>query len=405
MTEAITPKTDDQVVEAVQQALTEKTPLEVMGAGSKRGYGRPCGETRLLDLSELSGIGLYEPEELVMTAKAGTSIAVIEAALAENRQHLAFEPADLGPLLGGQAGKGTIGGAFACNLSGPGRILAGSARDHILGFSAVSGRGEAIKSGGRVVKNVTGFDLSKLMVGSFGTLAVISEVTFKVLPAPEQVRTVLVSGAQAETAVAIMTKALQSPYEVSGAAHLPPAAAAASTVPEIAGPGGPMTLIRVAGPEPSVEYRCRALGELFRDLGQAGELDDAGSRLLWREIRDVSFFAGSNGNQVWRLSVPPGEGPGVAERLSRSLKGRLYFDWGGGLIWLEMEPRPDGGHNEVRQALNGGHATLIRAAEEVRGGAPVFHPQPGPLAALNARIKESFDPQHILNPGRMVKER
>lgn len=386
----MTLKTAEHVQEAIQNALAGDTPLEVVGAGSKRAFGRPLGEATLLDLSALSGITLYEPEELVMTAGAATPIAEIDAALAENRQQLAFEPADLGPLLGGAADKGTIGGVIACNLSGPRRFKAGSARDHILGFQAVSGRGDAIKSGGRVVKNVTGFDLSKLMTGSFGTLAAMTEITFKVLPAAETVRTIVITGTSREMALDIMTKALQSPYEVSAAAHL--------TTPS------PSTAIRVEGYGPSVEYRSQALRDLLTGLGDAQVLEDADSRVLWRKVRDASLFEAGTGNQIWRLSVAPSRCMEIAETLERTLDGNVYFDWGGGLLWLEIAPRPDAAHLEVRAAIDDGHATLVRAAEEVRARVPVFHPQPPALAALNKRIKESFDPKGILNPGRMVQD-
>ena len=396
MADALTPKTAEHVEEAVQWALGAETPLEVVGAGSKRAFGRPGGGAALLDLSALSGIALYEPEELVMTAGAATPIAEIDAALAENRQQLDFEPADLGPLWGGAADQGTIGGAIASNLSGPRRFKAGSARDHILGFKAVSGRGEAIKSGGRVIKNVTGFDLCKLMTGSFGTLAVLTEVTFKVLPAAETSRTIAITGTSREVALDIMTKALQSPFEVSAAAHL--------TAPVAAGFGGPATLIRLEGHPPSVEYRCQALRDLLAGPGDAGEVEDADSRALWRQVRDASLFDPQADNQIWRLSVPPSQCMEVAEALERAVDGSVYFDWGGGLLWLEMAPRPDAAHREVRRAAGGGHATLVRAGEEVRASVPVFHPQPAALAALGKRIKESFDPKRILNPGRMVQD-
>ncbi len=395
MDNSLTPKTAEQVLDIVRWALSSETPLEVLGAGSKRALGRPVAAKRVLDLSALSGVELYEHAELVMTAKAATPIAEIEKTLAENHQQLAFEPPDLGPLLGGDAGQGTIGGAIACNLSGPRRIKAGAARDHILGFQAVSGRAEAIKSGGRVVKNVTGFDLSKLITGSFGSLSVLTDVTFRVLPAPEIVRTLVLSGTNYATAVEAMTLALQSPYDVSGAAHLSEATSA---------DGRPTTAIRLEGPEPSVDYRLAILREQLSGFGEIDDLADDASRTLWWNLRDVVPFVANSDSQVWRISVAPSRGAEVAGMLERGLGGKLYMDWGGGLIWLAIAPRPDAAHNEIRAIVGDGHATLIRADETVRADTPVFHPQPGPLAALNARIRESFDPKSILNPGRMVRQ-
>jgi glycolate oxidase FAD binding subunit len=339
-----------------------------------------------------------------MTTGAATTLAEIEAALRQNNQQMAFEPADLGVLLGGKEEAGTIGGAIACNLAGPRRIKAGAARDHFLGFNAVSGRGETFKSGGTVVKNVTGFDLSKLIAGSFGTLAVMTDVTFKVLPAPEKTRTVLVFGLSDEDAMKAMSKALGSSHEVSGAAHLPEAAAKASRVSYVAGAGRSVTAVRVEGPGPSVEHRCKALTALLGDDGNIEELHSENSALLWREIRDVAFIDG-NGRQVWRLSVPPMNGAGVAAKLTNMAGASVYYDWGGGLIWLALNATPDAENEKVRQAVGaaGGHATLVRAEADVRNRVPVFEPQAGALRELTARVKEGFDPKGILNPGRMVE--
>ena len=409
MTETLTPGTAEQVLETVQWAAAEETPLEVMGAGSKRAYGRPSPAAHRLDLKALSGIELYEPMELVMSAKAATPLADIDAALAENRQRLGFEPADLGPLLGAGAGAGTIGGAVICNLSGPGRVKAGAARDHILGFHAVSGRGGTFKSGGRVVKNVTGFDLSKLMAGSFGTLAVMTDVTVKVVPAPEETRTVLVLGAGDAQAVKVMGEALNSAFEISAAAHLPAGVAAGSAVASVAAAGAAVTALRVEGPEPSVVYRAEALKSLLEAYGSLEELDTAESLAFWRQVRDAAFFAADGAGdaqaQIWRLSVPPAEGAGVAARILDAADGRVFYDWGGGLRWLALAPRPDGGHEVVRGAIGdgGGHATLVRAGADVRATVPVFQPQPEPLARLTARVKEAFDPKGVLNPGRMYE--
>lgn len=396
------PETDAQVRELVAWAAAEETPLDVAGRGSKRGFGRPVQAAHDLDLSALAGITLYEPDELVLSARAGTPLAEIEAALRQEKQMFAFEPADLGPLLGGDAGEGSIGGMLACNLAGPRRIKAGAARDHFLGFHAVSGRGDAFKSGGRVVKNVTGYDLCKLMAGSFGTLAALTDVTVKVLPAPEKTRTVLVYGLSDADASRAMIRAFQSSHEVSAAAHLPAAAAAGSQVSYVGEAGGAVTAIRVEGPGPSVDYRCAALRRELGDLGETEELHSAHSETFWREVRDVQPFVAERDRVVWRLSVPPTEGPRIAAQIAAACDARYYYDWSGGLIWLAL-PATDGAWaGTVRGALDGGgHATLVRASDESRAAVAVFQPQDAAVAALSERVKESFDPNRVLNPGRM----
>jgi glycolate oxidase FAD binding subunit len=394
------PANEQEVAAAVLDAVASGTPLEIVGRGSKRGLGRPMQTAASLDLSGLSGITLYEPEELVMTARAGTPLAEIEQALAERRQRLAFEPMDLGPLYGEPVNAASIGGVFAANLSGPGRLRHGAARDHLLGFKAVNGRGEFFKSGSRVVKNVTGYDLSKVICGSHGTLAAMTEVTFKVLPAPEKTRTVLIFGLDDARAAEAMSAALGSPHEVVAAAHLPASIAVRSAVSYVSGAGRGVTAVRVEGPAPSVEHRCTALREELARFGATEELHGMNSAKLWREIRDARPFVGDP-RPLWRLSLAPTEGPKAIARIARALQGEWFYDWGGGLVWLAVPVSSDAGARVIRLALDGGHATLIRADAAVRAAVPVFQPQPGPLAALARRVKESFDPKGILNPGRM----
>lgn len=390
MTETLKPETDDQVIEIVRWALAGAVPLELAGRGSKRGFGRPVQAAHALDLSGLAGIEVYEPEELVLTARPGTPMAEIEAALAASGQALAFEPPDLGPLYGGAAGAGTLGGTVGCNLSGPRRLKAGAARDHVLGIEAVSGRGQAFKSGGRVVKNVTGYDLPKLLTGAFGTLAAMTRITVKVLPAPETVRTLVIAGLDDTAGVAVLTRALTSPYEVSGAAHLP-----AGILGDAA-----RSLVRIEGFGPSVDSRVASLSQLLGDAGPVAVLDSGESVDLWRRIRDVSPFAG-DGRAVWRVSVAPTAGPQIAAAAG----GAHYFDWGGGLVWIAVPPDGDAGAASIRAAVGaagGGHATLVRAPAGLRAALPVFEPQPPALLALERRVRESFDPKGILSPGRMI---
>ena len=406
MSETFRPGDADQVLETVAWTVAEEQPLEIRGAGSKRNLGRPMADCGVLDLSALTGLTYYEPGELVLAAWAGTPLSVIEAELSENGQRLAFEPADYGRILGNAAGQATIGGLVACNISGPRRIQVGAARDHCLGVSGVSGRGEAFKSGGRVVKNVTGYDLSKLMTGSYGTLAALTEVTFKVLPVPEKTRTVLIFGHGEAEGIDVLSQASASALEPSGLAHLPAVAAARSSVGYVAEAGASVTAIRVEGPGPSVEARCRSLRSLFGGAGQTEELHGHNSGTLWREIADVTLL-GSNGGSLWRLSVPPSTASGVVSaveaQLPPSCRVEVLFDWAGGLIWLDVTGAENAAHDVIRGAIRdeGGHATLIRASVDVRRAVPVFQPPEPGLAALNARVKQGFDPRGIFNPGRM----
>jgi glycolate oxidase FAD binding subunit len=394
------PATAAELTDAVAWAVSEETPLEIIGRGTKRGIGNAVETGHGIDLSGLTGVTLYEPEELVLSARAGTPLAEIEALVASKGQELAFEPMDYGPLLGGEAGRSTIGGVLAANLSGPRRIKAGAARDHILGVSAVSGRGEAFKSGGRVVKNVTGYDLSKLMAGSWGTLAVVSDLTFKVLPAAETEITLAVRGLLDEAAVGFMAAAMGSSAEVSAAAHLP--YGVAGRLPGALG-NDAATLLRVEGFGPSVAYRIESLKSLLQAAGDLHEIPHETSRALWRDIRDCRPFADGGETPVWRISMAPTHGHHMVMALRMRVAVEAFYDWAGGLVWLAM---PDGEPEAelVRELVGklGGHATLVRASPALRSGMSVFQPQPAPLAALSARLKQEFDPKNILNPGRMA---
>ena len=404
MTDTLKPDDERGVQEAVSKALADATPLEIMGAGTKQTLGRPVAAGHALSLAGLAGITLYEPEELVLTARAGTKLVEIEQALSENNQCLAFEPPDWRGLLKAAEGDQTIGGIVAANLAGPRRLQAGAARDHFLGARMVTGRGEIVRIGGRVVKNVTGYDLCKLLAGSFGTLAVLTEVTLKILPAAEKTRTVLVFGLEAAAAQDALTAALSSPNEVSAAAHLPADIASRSAVGYVAGAASAVTALRIEGLEPSVEARCMSLRGAMAAFGQVEELHFHNSRKFWQEVGNVSPFIDYDG-PVWRLSVPPAGVPSVIADICRVLDVEHFVDWGGGLVWLRIKGNEeDAGAAIIRDAIatDGGHATLIRAAEEKRARVPVFQPQPDALTRLSGRIKDGYDPAHILNPGRMV---
>src|SRR5919106_749510 len=387
MAGTIKPRDAKELRQAVEWALNDSQTLDVRGQGSKLALGKPMTCDQVLDFSGLSGIVDYAPEELVVTLRAGTPMREVEALLAQRNQMLAFEPPDLGPLLGREAGQGTLVGAVMGNLAGPRRLSAGAARDHLLGFSGVNGRGEAFKSGGKVMKNVTGYDLSKLLTGSWGTLAVLDEVSVKVLPAPDQTRTLLLHGLPDNAAVKAMCAAMGSPHDVSGAAHV-----------------DGRTALRLEGVAPSVEARLKGLRDLFAGEARMEELGTLESRAFWRDVRDLMPFANMRDDVVWKISCPPTEGPGIVSRIkARQPSAKAFYDWSGGLIWLALPPSADADHFFVRNALGsmGGYATLIRADAVVRSKVPVFHPQPAALAALALRVKGSFDPKGLFNPGRM----
>ncbi len=385
---ALAPTTEAEVADAVNAARAAARPLAIRGGGT-RPIGRPAQMAQTLSLANLTGITLYEPAEMVIGARAGTPLAEIEATLAAKGQMLAFEPMDHRPLLG-TAGEPTIGGVAAANVSGPRRIHSGAARDSLIGVRFVNGRGEAIKSGGRVMKNVTGLDLVKLQAGAFGTLGVLTEVIFKVLPLYETGGTLVLEGLDTAGAVAALSAALGSPYEVTGAAHLPHGLEDRPA----------RTLIRIEGFESSVRYRLDALRKLVAGKAPATMLRGEDHAALWRAVRDVTPLVAPRDEAVWRISVAPSQAPRVMAAIGAC---RALHDWGGGLIWLGLPAVGDAGADLVRSAVAavGGHATLVRADDTLRARLAVFTPPDPGLARIVAGIKASFDPDRVLNPGLM----
>jgi len=360
-----------------------------------------------LDVSQLSGIIDYDPAELVLTARAATPMATIAAALERERQMFAFEPPDWRALLGGE-GEPTLGGVIACNLGGPRRVRAGAARDHFLGFSAINGWGDAWKAGGRVVKNVTGYDMGKLQAGAYGTLSVLTEVSMRVAPRPETQACVLLANLADADAAGAMLRALNTPHEVAAAAHLPAELARRSSVEAVRAAGGALTVLRLEGHAPSVAFRADALAA---DLAAAGRLDAQQTQALWHEIAGVAPLLPPAGRVIWRVCpTPAGAGNVIAGVRAHLASAETLIDWGGGLVWLSLdagEAGPDGGAAAVRAqvARVGGHAALVAAPAPLRACVPVFEPEPPALAALTQRVKESFDPRGIFNPGRMHEGR
>ncbi|MBI1243465.1 MAG: FAD-binding protein [Alphaproteobacteria bacterium] len=394
------PRDAKDLCDAVAWAAAEGEALDIVAGGSKAALGRPERPGRKLDVSALRGDIEYEPEELVLTCGAATPMREILLLLEQRAQILAFEPPDFGALYGLAPEGGTIGGALGANLAGPRRIKMGAARDHFLGFSGVSGRGEEFKAGGRVVKNVTGYDLPKLVAGSMGTLAIVDRVTVKVMPAAAKTRSVLVFGLEPAKAVAAMADALNSPWEVSGAAYLPEAVARRSAVDHVSGAGASVTAIRVEGTAVSVAARCEALRTSLGTFGAVEELHSMRSVKLWREIRDVAPLLPDTSAALWRVSVAPTHGPAVAAAVPGA---DWFLDWGGGLVWLATPEAGDASAGPIRASFGEGHATLMRASAGLRARVPVFEPPAPGVAALNRGVKAQFDPRGILNPGRMFE--
>jgi glycolate oxidase FAD binding subunit len=398
------------VEEVVRTALASEQPLEIIGHGTKRLIGQPMATNALLDLSALNAVTGYEPNELIITVQAGAPLADVKSLIDSKNQEFAFEPIDTWQLLGTAADSGTIGGMIGAGLAGPRRIKAGGVRDHLLGAHAVSGFGDGFKAGGRVVKNVTGYDLCKLLAGSWGTLAVMTEVTLKVMPRAESERTLVLYGLDDVTANRAMTAALGSPFDVSGAAHLPASAfhPAQGALAERGSPQQPATLLRLEGITASAAHRAMSLAAALAPFGASEIVEDERSAALWRAIRDVAPFAagGTLGVwPVWRIVCPPASGGTFGQALAGETGGEVMYDWGGGLIWAALPPTVDARAALLRQrvATIGGHATLIRAAEPVRRAVDVFHPQEGGLAELGERVRHAFDPKNILNRGRLAR--
>jgi glycolate oxidase FAD binding subunit len=394
---------------AVRAAIASEQPLEVIGHGSRRQIGQPMATNAVLDLSALNAVVSYEPNELIITVQAGAPLMDVMSLIDSKSQQFAFEPMDSAPLFG-LTDTGTIGGMIGAGLAGPRRIKAGGARDHLLGAHAVSGFGDSFKTGGKVVKNVTGYDLCKLLAGSWGTLAVMTEVTLKVMPKPESERTLVLRGLDDLAANRAMTAALGSPFDVSGAAHVP-ASALAAEVPGLGALGSPrqaITLVRLEGIMASANHRAASLVQTLAPFGAAEIVEDAASGAAWQAVRDVLPFAANSALgawPVWRIVCPPASGGALGQALARETGGDVIYDWGGGLIWAALPPKVDAQAALVRQRVGaaGGHATLLRAAEQVRRNVDVFQPQAAGVAALSERVRASFDPKRVLNRGRMVR--
>jgi glycolate oxidase FAD binding subunit len=388
---SLAPADEREAGEIVREARARGEKLDIVGGGTRAAFGRPGEAARRLSTARLAGVVFHEPAEMTLCAEAGAPLAVVEAALAAHGQMLPFEPIDHRALYA-SAGEPTVGGLVATNASGPRRISAGAARDSLIGLRLVNGRGEAIKSGGRVMKNVAGLDLVKLNCGALGTLGLVTQATFKLLPKPQAEATIVLRRLDGDAGVAAMTRALGSPYAVSGAAWIGPGM----------GREFSRTLLRLEGFAESVDYRRERLAALLADLGADRALRGEDSQRLWRAVRDAEFLAEPRDRAIWRVSLAPSKGPQFVARLG-ALALSHFYDWGGGLVWLACEPT-ESAAARLRAALAplGGHATLIRAPDELRARIDVFEPLSPTLARLTRGVKASFDPDGVFNFGRMA---
>jgi glycolate oxidase FAD binding subunit len=377
---AYRPDTEVELCEVIAEAARAGTRLMIQGGGSKSDFGRPTPEARILDMRGFAGVVDYDPPELVLTVRPGAALSEVQALVAAQGQMLAFEPFDHGPVFGRPSGAATIGGVVAAGVSGSQRLALGGARDHLLGLRGVSGRGEVFVSGAKVVKNVTGYDLPKLMAGSWGRLAAITELTLKVLPAPRVTATRILTGLDPQTATRAMAAALGSQADVAAAAHLPNPT--------------PATAFRIQGFAASVAARCAALA---RTLAPFGVLQDRGpeGEAIWDALRTLAPLSGATA--VWRINVPPSAGAAVVTALEAA-GARWMLDWAGGLAWVAFDGEPEVVRDAAAQA--GGHAQLWRAPEALRAQVAPFHPQPAGLASLEERVRRAFDPSGVFETGR-----
>jgi len=378
MTDAIRPDSADALAAVIADAARDGTKLRLRGGGSKDAIGAPTPDARIVDMRGFAGVVDYDPPELVLTVKAGTPLAEVQALVADKGQMLAFDPFDHGAMLGGMDGDATIGGIVAAGVAGPTRVSRGATRDHLLGFEGVSGRGERFVAGAKVVKNVTGYDLPKLVTGSWGRLVAITELTLKVLPAPRMRLTLGAAGLDPVAAIAAIARAMGSAAEVSAAAHLPN------------WKGASLTVIRLDGFPSSVEARAAIVARLLEGIAP---LADEEASALWPAVATASSLPA--GAPLWRIIAPATRMPALIASLGGD---DWLMDWAGGLLWLASAGDPQAIRAAAAQA--GGHAMVVRADAAMRAAVPALHPQSTPLAALEERVRRAFDPAGVFETGR-----
>ncbi len=401
------PADEEELSGLIVQAREQGFPVEICGNRTKKAIGRPMQTAARISMRDMSGVTLYEPAELVLSARAGTPLGEIETLLDEHGQELAFEPSRWDRLIPPKPGASapppvTVGGVFATNSSGPRRILRGSARDHLIGIRAVNGLGEIIKSGGRVMKNVTGYDLSRGLAGSWGTLAAFTEVTMKVMPKAPESGSLVILNLPDEAAVNAMCEAMKLPFEVSATVYLPAEFAPRLSNPDIAQLGVPLTVLRLENFRDALARRIDALRERLKPCGEIYQLDEARSKAFWSDIRNMRFLAGADA-PLWRITTAPHRAAALVSTLRNHLDCHAAYEWSGGLIWLELPPATDGGATVIRRifAEFEADAMLVRASQSARASVDVFQPLPEAKLELIRRLKNAFDPDRILNPGRI----
>jgi glycolate oxidase FAD binding subunit len=402
------PKNEKELSSLIKQFYKSNVPVELIGSGSKRKIGKALQCEKILNLSKLNGIIEYLPEELYIKVKSGTSIKNIEEELKKNKQQLAFEPINFGYLFSGKSNFGTAGGMVGCNISGPRRFKSGSVRDHVLGFRGINGKGEIIKSGGTVVKNVTGYDLSKLVCGSYGTLVALTEITFKVLPEPDENKTIVIHNLKLESAAYLLNQATSSSNDVSGAVYLPTEPKNVNCIMDIEKTfklndlqyTGSLTALRIEGSKNSIDERTQNLKkELKIENLEVSNLQTHQSEIFWNKIKNLELFSLTK-NCIIRIVIPPSECVKLIYQFSNHFK--YYLDWGGALIWMEATGLTEEMFNSIRRkvAKTGGYLSMIKTSKELPFVEEVFTIDSGKFD-ISQSIKKSFDPKKILNPGKM----
>ncbi|MDA8757497.1 FAD-binding protein [Candidatus Pelagibacter bacterium] len=394
------PSSREEIAEIIRNCYKKNIPLEINGSKSKNKIGRNFQAEKTLDLTSYSGIIDYKPEELYIKVKAGTPINSIIEELDKHDQQLAFEPVDFGFLFNGKSNNGTIGGVISCNFAGPRRFKVGSARDHLLGFQGINGKGEIIKSGGTVVKNVTGYDLCKLISGSFGTLSVLTELSVKVLPKPQSSKTLIINNPHIKKAIEYLGTALSSSSDPSGGVFYPEQFDQSFTFNDLTHKGA-LTAIRIEGPSNSVDHRIKNLSaELGLLENEYSILESVQTKIFWNKTKNLEIFSNSKKNLL-RIVVPISETLSVLQKM-KPYEINYFLDWGGSLIWVELEKISLKILREIKDIMqqHSGYFTIIKVEDDLKASADIFTIDPIKYK-ISEKIKKSFDPKRIFNPGKM----
>jgi len=394
----------------IKEIYKRNLPTEIVGTNTKNFIGNKLQCAKVLDLSRLSGIVEYLPEELYIKVKACTPISLIEESLEKNNQQLAFEPIDFGYLKDSKSNKGTAAGQLSCNFSGSRRFKVGSLRDHILGFRGVNGKGDIIKSGGTVVKNVTGYDLSKLVTGSFGTLTALTEITFKVLPKKDSVSTLVIYLEDNKIISDLFDQLLSSSNEISGAVYMSVEPNNKNYIKNIEKifkfnnlkSEEPFVAVRIEGSKKSIDERIKDISqEIQTNKMKTSKLDFYQSKLFWEKINNLELFSGTK-NNLLRAVIPPAASLDLMKYLKNNFK--YYIDWCGSLFWIEVLEEENIQIKEMKETIInlGGYLTIVKKSESLSSDIDLFTINDTRLL-LSQKIKESFDPKKLLNPGKMYR--